>query len=974
MSRFVFVIFLSFQFLASSSLVAQEPYIQKYSFYKGVSFRSVYSLVEDKNGFIWFTSDDGLFRYDGTQFINYKHPEQTSFSGTYIKEDRLGRIWYQTFDGDFYYCQNNELKKFSTISNSLFFTFQISDKYIYSVEENQIVIYDLQTLKPIKKIKKETLFMVSGTLFRGDYYYVLENNLWKIDKNFKETKVCTLPNREHAPHLLCTSKDAIYITFKASSHNSIMEYKNQKVRKVSSVENSIYVNNIQFLNSKLYLTTTEGLKIYDPKTGINENNYFKTKSFSAAIYDRKQNLWLSSPNEGLYLVSSENLVKVNSFDIQPVRLALVNNELLFTTKNSEINRMDKKAFLAKNLRKIEINSEGFYLEYFKKNNLLVSGFSNGYTYFDDLALNQSYELKYSLKKIVQLDHKYYAVIGTGYAGFFHLPNTKLTSSKFDKYIKKLPEVINDQLSFYRLKGSISEVRGKSLVYDSINQTVYFVNVDGLFTWKNGVVNEIRANNKPIVLKSIFSFNGKIIGIKGTKSLMAISSFSTEDSRNFKPIFKHKDLTSVRVYDENLVVKTNRYLYIYKCNKSQQISEFNRLDISNFEVFDFALDGKNVWISTNEGLMIWDCQKDNSKGTLGNFIINNFLVNEIPQKTRGKTFDYNQNNVSIHFSMLDFGIKTVDKVYYKLNDNNWQELDLNAQSLNLSSLAPNSYTIRFKGFSQGKELDFESITFRIQPPFWSSWWFRILLFALAGILLFGFYRYQMNRLIKKNRLINDKVVLENKLNKSMITSLKAQMNPHFFYNALNSIQGLVLTGEREKASASIGLFSDLSRSVLESSRKNEISLYEEIELLSSYLKLEQMRMPKINYSIQYAEKLPLHDLYIPPMILQPIVENSVKHGLANKENGGMILLNFKLIDDILIIEIRDDGIGREAAEKINKFGERKGSSFSAEANLNRIDLLNESFNLQMKQEIIDLMDENNNPSGTLVRITIPQQEN
>lgn len=250
---------------------------------------------------------------------------------------------------------------------------------------------------------------------------------------------------------------------------------------------------------------------------------------------------------------------------------------------------------------------------------------------------------------------------------------------------------------------------------------------------------------------------------------------------------------------------------------------------------------------------------------------------------------------------------------------------------------------------------------------------ILVVGTIAISLFSRFKAKKKSEFLVSQLAYTEQLLEEKqrATESEIKAIKSQMNPHFFYNALNSIQGYVLTGEQQKASESIGLFSELSRAVLESSRSNEIALFDELELLESYLKLETMRMPKIRYSIDTAEDLRLYDLFLPPMIVQPIVENSVKHGLANKEEGGLIQLRFSSIDDRLIIEIEDDGIGREAAGKIGSLKKRKGSSFSTEANLNRIELLNESFGLAITQEIVDNFDENGNATGTLIRITIPQ---
>ena len=250
---------------------------------------------------------------------------------------------------------------------------------------------------------------------------------------------------------------------------------------------------------------------------------------------------------------------------------------------------------------------------------------------------------------------------------------------------------------------------------------------------------------------------------------------------------------------------------------------------------------------------------------------------------------------------------------------------------------------------------------------------ILVVGTIAISLFSRFKAKKKSEFLVSQLAYTEQLLEEKqrATESEIKAIKSQMNPHFFYNALNSIQGYVLTGEQQKASESIGLFSELSRAVLESSRSNEIALFDELELLESYLKLECMRMPKIRYTIETAEDLRLYDLFLPPMIVQPIVENSVKHGLANKEEGGLIQLRFSSNDDQLIIEIEDDGIGREAAGKIGSLKKRKGSSFSTEANLNRIELLNESFGLAITQEIVDNFDENGNATGTLIRITIPQ---
>jgi len=958
----------------STDVFSQEPYYQHFSFYEGHSFRSVYSIIEDHSGYIWFTSDEGLFRYNGTTFKNYKNAQQTSFSGTYLKEDKYGRIWYQTFDGLLYYFEQNKLKQFQTVGTPLFFYYQISDKYIYSLEEKHFAIYDIRTLKLVKKIPKKSYFVVSATMFKGEMYYMFDQQLRKISSDLQDELVCSTSKYDINIPILCASNDAIYLTQKTNEKNSVFQIKNKKMTRICGIEKDVYIQNIQFLKGKIHLTTTDGLKVIDPKTHQLELAYFKKKNFSAALYDQKNNLWLSSPNDGIFLLSNIKLTRVNTLGKVPVRLTKSGNELIFTTKNSEMNWLNLENQTVRSTKISNVNAEGYYLYYNSRDHFLVSGFSDGFTYFTDLnhPEKRAHVIKIALKKVIPLDHKYYAAIGTGYAGFILLPGKEKTTSKFDKYMSKLSKKEYDGISIFRFELPAFYQRGKSLAFDKVTETLYLSTVNGLFKWRNGMLREVFVDRSSVVLKSIFCFNGKVIGLKGNKSLIKISRFTEQETNEFEELFKHSDISNIRVFGDCLLIQTQHYLRIFKKNKKKQLVEHHKLDISNIEVFDFYMDKHVVWISSEEGLFKWDIRQSQTSKNVGVFRVSQFLVNDQLYPSKGQLFDYNKNNISIHFSVLDFGRRTIDRIYYKLNNNKWEKLDLNAQTLNFSSLSPNNYVVQFKGIAFGKPVYFESVNFVIEPPFWSSWWFRILSVVVACFLLFVVYRYQIRKIIAKNNLINEKITLENNLNKSMITALKSQMNPHFFYNALNSIQGYVLTGEQQKASESIGLFSDLSRAVLESSRASEISLHDELELLETYLKLECMRMPKISYELIVGIDLRLHDLFLPPMILQPFAENAVKHGLANKNGAGRVILRFSVLQSDLLVEIEDDGVGRQAASKIASMKTRKGSSFSTEANKSRIELLNVNFESKITYRIDDLMDDFQNPIGTKVSLVIPQQ--
>ncbi len=276
---------------------------------------------------------------------------------------------------------------------------------------------------------------------------------------------------------------------------------------------------------------------------------------------------------------------------------------------------------------------------------------------------------------------------------------------------------------------------------------------------------------------------------------------------------------------------------------------------------------------------------------------------------------------------------------------------------------------YKKESQIKELDLISSR--------KSYFILFILAIVLIITILAYFLFNRFKTQKQNELLKIKLdeaekslELEKKASESEIKAIKSQMNPHFFYNALNSIQAFIYNGDKENAAKSLTIFSDLSRAVLESSRNSEISLFDELSLLENYLKLETMRLPKIKYIFNVNEKIPLHDTFIPPMILQPILENAINHGLANKSNDCLLQISFENIENYLEIKIDDNGIGRKLAAEFRNQMKKKSANFSSEANLNRIELLNANKDEKITQNIIDKLDENGNSLGTLVVLKIP----
>ena len=214
--------------------------------------------------------------------------------------------------------------------------------------------------------------------------------------------------------------------------------------------------------------------------------------------------------------------------------------------------------------------------------------------------------------------------------------------------------------------------------------------------------------------------------------------------------------------------------------------------------------------------------------------------------------------------------------------------------------------------------------------------------------------------------------EQKIAETEMTALRAQMNPHFIFNCLNSIKLYTLENDSQTASEYLTIFSQLIRLVLENSRSEKVTLQKELETLRLYIELEAMRFKdKVKYRINIAPEIDQQYIDIPPLLLQPYVENAIWHGLMHKKEGGNICINVSLpLEHCLQVEIIDDGIGRNLAAEFKSKSATRQKSFGLKMTSERIDIINQVYNIKADVEIIDLKDAMNNAIGTKVIIKIP----
>lgn len=247
--------------------------------------------------------------------------------------------------------------------------------------------------------------------------------------------------------------------------------------------------------------------------------------------------------------------------------------------------------------------------------------------------------------------------------------------------------------------------------------------------------------------------------------------------------------------------------------------------------------------------------------------------------------------------------------------------------------------------------------------------RLVIIALALLFLLGMVLAYFLWKLSKAKHLNDKHLLEIQNLRTEQRMLKSQMNPHFVFNALNSIQAFITSNQTELASKYLANFAKLIRGFLENARSEQVVLAKELELLKVYIELEQVRFDrKFVYDIVVDEEVEDEFISIPPLVIQPFVENAILHAFRNRTNG-KIDLNFRMEGEYLICEVDDDGIGREKAQSIKRGSKRE--SLALKITKRRLESINEQYNVKAGFEIIDKKDQKTNESlGTKVILKLP----
>ncbi|MCK6692828.1 MAG: histidine kinase, partial [Thermoanaerobaculia bacterium] len=344
-------------------------------------------------------------------------------------------------------------------------------------------------------------------------------------------------------------------------------------------------------------------------------------------------------------------------------------------------------------------------------------------------------------------------------------------------------------------------------------------------------------------------------------------------------------------------------------------------------------------------------------------------------TKQITLRYDQNVISFDYAALDYSSpQTIEYAYQLVGfDTAWQYVR-DKRSVTFTNLNPGSYTLKIKasnsdGVWDNEERYANSILITVMPPWWHSWPFRIsVLLAVAGMVT-ALYNYRIRQIRERETL---KTALNQRIAQVKMEALRSQMNPHFVFNCLSSLKLFVEKNETEKASDHISKFATLLRRVLDDARTETetITLERELDTLKRYVELEMIRFKeKFEFRMDISPGINLQNIEIPPLILQPYVENAILHGLQHKTDGkGVLLVQVLDSKDHVKIVVEDNGVGREAAKAIKARNPVPQPSHGLNVTAERLEYFSQKHNIRTSVETTDLRTSDGNASGTRVMLT------
>lgn len=960
--RYCRLFFLFYVFLCCTvqALAAWQPLTRHITMADGLPSNVLYDVYEDSKGFIWFCTDQGISRYDGSAFQNYSIkdgiPDMEIFR---IREDKQQRYWLICYNrkacylkyGKVYTSENDTLcRKIEAmgINYDELFTDRNGNDCLAG---RKIGILgrkpsDLHLLSGI------TLLSGRPIHFRrnGVDYVVVSNILYNIntgfcqklpvnycDVSFYDGRMLFFPNNEPLEW-----------------RTGLSEWQFDKGRfswlKMYAVPSRIYQIGLSETGA-LQLCTAGGMLIYDSLSG----KFIPDTTFPAGIatncmrIDREGNRWLSTLNNGVYLVP------VNGGRIIDRRSGLAENNIL----------------------SIALGREGDVLA--------GDGFGHVYRIKKDNTI-QTYTLaasQYINRVLFLRDNGRGLLMAGSDAGLYTIEHNGVTALCAGEAMKTgifsghyFYAGSSHGLAIYDTnnRGSSSMWTGRitAMVMDG-NHTLWAGGIQGLCYYVNGRRIQYEGDRQ---LRDCFITcmvqlpGGGILAGSSTRGLFLIKDYRQPPVH----LDGQKGLSGNSC--KRLFVAENGCIWL---SSDGGIDRIRLLPDGRFTIKPFPLpqgvagkqindlaesDGK-LYLATANGILIL-----NSLDTLQSRPPRLYIeaINGKALTEQRLRFPYKERNLHISYTGVSYTGVAPLQYKYLLTGGTDDTLYTNAQAIDFSALSPGDYSLLLWCRSPGSQWTAKplQLSFTILPPLWRHPVLIGVYFLFAGSIVVLLFRFRVNKVKQRaaQETRNQQQLAELELN-----ALRAQINPHFIFNALNAIQFYYSQNDEIAANDYMTSFAHFIRLTLAHSQAHWLPLSEEIAMLRTYLELEQLRFRQ-SFTVVFdvAPGISAEQIGIPAMLIQPYVENAINHGLRYLiERQGKLTLSFMLKQDNLCCIIDDNGVGRSQAAA---YRQAQHTSMGMKINHQRIETINRMYGITVLVEITDKRDTLNETGGTRVSLLIP----
>lgn len=943
MNAYAFLVGLAiFSMGAVFPLAAQRYTIEKIGLEQGMPSARVNDILEDQRGFMWIATEGaGLLRFDGHEFQQVD-PGVPSLQpiATALAEDSLGRIWF---------AMENELLSY----DGLHF-----NRHFFPVNPGRIIkiVFDDQQ-RPLVASRNAVFWLetISDTLTPASprSFDRINDLRWHQGKAWLATSGGLMAGEE---------------TVAPGSWNSLALCKGQLIAQAnhevwstdSSINNDFRGRFLACRGELLAGLQRDSLILRNARgtARIGEDNGLPAEEYKGCYIDRSGVVWLYS-NSGLFKLPDTGYKLFDNLGGEAFAVLRHNKELLAGTSKGLVqvaggSRIRIPANFPYGVVLAISYFEGTY--WLGTESGLVSYDGSGYRLVP--LEGSGGDFVFALHS--DADRLW---IGAG-SGIFSLSNGRIRKAVLPES-ELMPSVY-----------AISEASDGSLWFATYTQ--------GLFRRFNGEWSNIRELGGLSLDSLRFSSFSAVSAEElylGTLSEGVFHVFSSGYDHLRPEQMAYAEVRALRVIDASrLWMSTNKGIYqlihqqnfeIEHLQPSQELMEEGGISQALYADDEILLAG------TEQGMLLIDIpevkrQRDNPDlaitaielfygqiGGLEEYAKGISPYTHLPENLK---LPYNLNFLSFRLAGLT-GYEPQNLIYrYRINRDQEWTLAGNRREAVFSNLRPGIYEFQAQVTRPGEDWGDEVLrySFSIKPPVWQQWWFILISIVLIVGLSYWYFRNRLQRISQRLRLENELMEMERK-------ALRLQMNPHFIFNALDSISSFIFKNDVQQAVRYLNNFAKLMRLTLESSMEHLHPVESEVSILKNYLELEKLRFQgKLDYEIDVSDEID-YDVGIPPMLIQPHVENAILHGIKPKEGSGKVSIRFYLDEELLVCEVEDDGIGRARSREIEK--RRDHRSMATEINHDRLQLLKRSLGDKVGIEIIDKAED----SGTMVRISLPAEQ-